>query len=193
MAALPHATPASHPQTVPDYPIDAGDGGCDCSQPTTNGRTWVSETDLITIAPQDALIDGNDGGSLYNIVAAKGIKHLLYAGVATNMCVMARHTAIVAAKTWGLEPILIRDLTDTMSAFPSATTVPTHPCSPARLRVCPRRRYNPERLPYLADHDAGTELFVQFLEKQQLGAANWTGVPTISRFDLMTHEGNVAP
>ena len=126
MAALPHATPASHPQTVPDYPIDAGDGGCDCSQPTTNGRTWVSETDLITIAPQDALIDGNDGGSLYNIVAAKGIKHLLYAGVATNMCVMARHTAIVAAKTWGLEPILIRDLTDTMSAFPSATTG-THP------------------------------------------------------------------
>ena len=136
MAALPHATPASHPQTVPDYPIDAGDGGCDCSQPTTNGRTWVSETDLITIAPQDALIDGNDGGSLYNIVAAKGIKHLLYAGVATNMCVMARHTAIVAAKTWGLEPILIRDLTDTMSAFPSATTG-THPplltCAPARV------------------------------------------------------------
>ena len=135
MAALPHATPASHPQTVPAYPIDAGDGGCDCSQPTTNGRTWVSETDLITIAPQDALIDGNDGGSLYNIVAAKGIKHLLYAGVATNMCVMARHTAIVAAKTWGLEPILIRDLTDTMSAFPSATTS-THPS----LLTCARAR-----------------------------------------------------
>ena len=59
--------------------------------------------------------------------------------------------------------------------------------------MCPRRRYNPERLPYLANHDAGTELFVQFLEKQQLGAANWTGVPTVSRFDLMTREGNVAP
>ena len=110
---------------------------------------------------------------------------MLYCGVATNMCVMARGTAIVASKSKGLEALLLRDLTDTM--------------------------YNPELPPYLETHEAGTQLFINFLEKDftdvelpeerlestfktgfsgsppdlDMTRAVWSGVPTLSRFDLM--------
>ena len=195
VAELPAAEPETHfPQAVPLYPIDSSDGGCDSSQavPIEKGwkektaRGWVKETDAIEIEAADALIDGNDGVSLFNLCAAKGITTLLYCGVATNMCVMARGTAIVASKSKGLETILLRDLTDTM--------------------------YNPEMPPYLESHEAGTELFIQFLEKDfsdvelpddklepafttgYAGSpegldmktdATWSGVPTCSRMDLM--------
>ena len=76
------------------------------------------------------------------------------------MCVMARGTAIMAAKTWGVDAFLIRELTDTM--------------------------YNPEMSPFAETHEEGTELFVRFLEKDFSPALEWTGVPTLSRFDLMT-------
>ena len=120
-----------------------------------------------------------------NVCVARGIKTLLYCGVATNMCVMARGSAIVAAKSKGLETLLLRDLTDTM--------------------------YNPELPPYLETHEAGTELFISFLEKDftdvelpeerleptfvsgysgsppgfDMAGATWSGVPTVSRLDLM--------
>ena len=166
------------------WPLDSSDGGCDCSQ-SENDRSWVKQTDAIEIEETDALIDGNDGASLYNICAARGIKTLLYCGVATNMCVMARGSAIVASKSNGLETLLLRDLTDTM--------------------------YNPELPPYLETHEAGTELFISFLEKDftdvelpeerleptfvsgysgsppgfDMAGATWSGVPTVSRQDLM--------
>ena len=63
--APPRATP-------PDYPLDGSDGGCDCYAPPTT-RTWEKQTVLITIENEDALIDGNDGRSLYSIVHARGI------------------------------------------------------------------------------------------------------------------------
>ena len=38
--------------------------------------------------------------------------------------------------------------------------------------------------PYLADHDAGARLYIEFLEKRGLDGNNgsWTGVPTISKY-----------
>ena len=185
VAELPEATPERYyPQAVPEYPLDSSDGGCDCSQ-SENDRSWVKQTDAIEIEETDALIDGNDGTSLYNVCVARDIKTLLYCGVATNMCVMARGSAIVASKSKGLETLLLRDLTDTM--------------------------YNPEMPPYLETHDAGTELFINFLEKDftdielpaerleptfvtgysgsppgfDMGGATWSGVPTLTRLDLM--------
>eukprot|EP01048_Picozoa_sp_COSAG05_P016243 COSAG05_NODE_2066_length_3619_cov_2.043466_5_plen_314_part_00 len=166
VAALPHrSTPPPREQNVPKYPLDSSDGGCDCAAPATS-RTWERVTDLITIHDTDALIDGNDGQSLHNLVAARGLTRLLYCGVATNMCVMGRQAAIVTAKSWGLQANLVRELTDVM--------------------------YNPELPPYLDTHEAGTELFIRFLEKEFAdaesgGGAGWTGVPTLSRFDLMGH------
>ena len=100
------------PQNKPADPIGV-EHNCDCAQLSTS-RTWESETNLISIHPNDALIDGNDGESLYNIVQARRINTLVYAGVATNMCVMNRRTATIAAKGWGLDVLLARELTDTM-------------------------------------------------------------------------------
>lgn len=118
VTALPSATQPTFnssgyvPQTKPPDPLSTANN-CDCAQPETK-RTWVRQTDLISIHPQDALIDGNDGDSLYKIVRARGLKTLIYSGVATNMCIMDRATATIAVKSWGTEALLIRELTDTM-------------------------------------------------------------------------------
>ena len=85
VASLPCVPqPAQIPQLQPADPLDTSSTGaaasCDCYQPPTN-RTWLCETDLIDVdppPPPDGLIDGNDGQSVYNIVAARGIKTMLY-------------------------------------------------------------------------------------------------------------------
>jgi hypothetical protein len=59
-------------------------------------------------------------------------------GVHTNMCVLGRSFGIRQMTRWGMNCILVRDLTDTM--------------------------YNPAMPPKVA-HDEGTELVVQHIEK----------------------------
>ena len=59
-------------------------------------------------------------------------------GAAINMCVLHRSFAIQQAWKWGLRPLLIRDITDSM--------------------------YNPGMSPYVS-HNQGTHLVVSFIEK----------------------------
>lgn len=59
-------------------------------------------------------------------------------GVHTNMCVLNRPFAIKQMARWGVDVMLVRDLTDTM--------------------------YNPARPPYVS-HEEGTRLVVEFIEK----------------------------
>jgi nicotinamidase-related amidase len=48
---------------------------------------------------------------LWNFVQERGITHLLYVGFATNMCIINREFAMIQMKRLGLQPILIRDAT----------------------------------------------------------------------------------
>lgn len=151
LPTIPRPT-ALIPQPILTDPIDASDGGCDCPQPLTH-RKHVGVSDHITIDGNDALIDGNDGQSLHNLVVARGIRRLIYVGVAVNMCILHRQTGALATKAWGLEALVVRDLTDAM--------------------------YNPAMPPFLNDHEAGTQLFLEFLEKRG----------TIGRVDInSTHQ-----
>jgi nicotinamidase-related amidase len=68
----------------------------------------------------------------------RGIKNLIIMGVHTNMCVLGRSFAIKQMVKWGVNVVLVRDLTDAM--------------------------YNPAKPPYVS-HEEGTRLVVEYIEK----------------------------
>lgn len=133
------AIPAVAPPTALDLPvlplpIDDKDGGCD-----TDGdkfyKAWSREHPAIEIGPNDLISD--KGEEVYSALRLRGIKHLLVAGVHTNMCILNRSFAIRQMTRWGVRCILLRDLTDSM--------------------------YDPKDAPYVA-HDEGTALVVRHIE-----------------------------
>ncbi|MYG05352.1 isochorismatase family protein [Candidatus Poribacteria bacterium] len=84
----------------------------------------------------DAISD--NGQEVYNLLAHKGIKNLIFMGVHTNMCVLGRSFAIKQMVRWGFNAVLARDLTDAM--------------------------YNPFKPPYVS-HEEGTQLIIEYIEK----------------------------
>ena len=140
--ALPNVTlPADKPHAEPQFPLDASDGGCDV--PAQSYNAWHRENPLITIANEDAISAGPDGHQtsqeIYNILSARKIKNVLYAGVHENMCIMTRPFAIKQLVTWGeFNVSLVRELVDVM--------------------------YNPMMSPYVT-HEEGAQMMTGFIEK----------------------------
>jgi nicotinamidase-related amidase len=139
-ALLRNAPPAEPPaaREVADcaLPIDDSDGGCDDEPQCKNYIAWKSEHPAIRIAPEDGVTD--NGREVYNLLKQRGIKNLLVMGVHTNMCVLNRSFAIKQMTRWGINCILVRDLTDTM--------------------------YNPRMRPFVP-HEKGTELVIRHIEQ----------------------------
>jgi nicotinamidase-related amidase len=52
---------------------------------------------------------------LWDLCRARGTTHLLYAGNATNMCVINREFGMIQMRRLGLVPVLVRDLTGAMT------------------------------------------------------------------------------
>ncbi|HVV70884.1 MAG TPA: LamG-like jellyroll fold domain-containing protein, partial [Verrucomicrobiae bacterium] len=77
--------------------------------------TYTSQHPDLVIQPGD--LASTSRQQIYNYCAAHGISYLLYMGVAANMCVCCtRETSMIPMKRFcGLEPILVRDLTDSMT------------------------------------------------------------------------------
>ncbi|MEX0678816.1 MAG: isochorismatase family protein [Pirellulales bacterium] len=117
-------------------PIDDSDGGCDCQPQCKQASPWTSQHPAIHIADGDFISD--DGRQVYSYFVEQGIKHVIYVGVHTNMCVLGRSFGIRQMTKLGLDAILVRDLTDTM--------------------------YNPRRAPFVP-HEKGTELVIQHVER----------------------------
>ncbi|MGI8601472.1 MAG: ThuA domain-containing protein [Verrucomicrobiales bacterium] len=133
------------------YPIDATDGGCDDTpeeaaawkkQLAAEGRDqqkwpWRGEHPSIKIdAERDAISD--KGVEVWNMLEQRGIKHVLFTGVHTNMCVCGRPFGLRQLSNHGKNIVLVRDLTDTM--------------------------YNPSKPPFVS-HYRGTELMLAHVEK----------------------------
>lgn len=137
MLAAPRVEPPT-PREIyePPLPVDASDGGCDDEPTCPQSWAWSRQHPAITLAPEDGVSD--NGQEVYNVLQERGIRHLLIAGVHTNMCVLARSFAIRQMSRWGVQCILVRDLTDTM--------------------------YNPRMKPFVS-HEEGTELVVQHIER----------------------------
>jgi nicotinamidase-related amidase len=135
MIALTRADPPP-PLERPDppLPIDDSDGGCDTDDKTH--KAWKRQHAAIRIAPQDMISD--NGLEVYSFLRARGIDNLFIMGVHTNMCVLNRRFAIKQMTRWGINCILVRDMTDAM--------------------------YDPKDRPYVS-HQKGTELVIRYIER----------------------------
>ncbi|MBY0522927.1 MAG: cysteine hydrolase family protein [Gemmataceae bacterium] len=117
-------------------PIDDSDMGCDCAIKCKIREAWTRQTPGIEIADGDAITD--NGQETWNLLAQRGIDHVMICGVHLNMCVLGRPFGIRQMVKLGKNVVLLRDLTDTM--------------------------YNPERPPGVTHFD-GTDLVVEHVEK----------------------------
>jgi nicotinamidase-related amidase len=137
MAELKKVAPPK-PRDLPDppLPVDASDGGCDDAAASKQYRAWKQEHPTIPIEENDFI--SADGAEVYSLLKERGIKNLFVMGVHTNMCVLNRTFAIKQMTKWGIQCILVRDLTDAM-------------CSP-------------KNKPFVS-HEEGTELIIQHIEK----------------------------
>jgi nicotinamidase-related amidase len=136
LAAPRVAPPADRPHRDPPQPIDASDGGSDTGEKPWY-KAWTRQHPAVEIDQEKDGISDN-GREIWNFFRQRGIKNVLIMGVHTNMCVLHRSFAIKQMVRWGMNTVLVRDLTDTM--------------------------YNPARPPYVA-HAEGTRLVVEFIEK----------------------------
>ncbi|MFO1094966.1 MAG: isochorismatase family protein [Planctomycetaceae bacterium] len=137
------------PEEQGTYPLDQSDGGADddpteakdwAAKLTAMGRNpgapWKKQSDLVAIEPQDYISDKGD--EVWSILEAKGITHVILAGVHTNMCVLGRPFGLRQMAKNGKRVVLLRDMTDTM--------------------------YNPASWPYVS-HFTGTDRIIEHIEK----------------------------
>ena len=135
MVAIARTEPPPERTIVePALPIDDSDGGCDTDDRTH--KVWKRQHAAIDIASGDMISD--DGLEVYSFLRARGISNLIVMGVHTNMCVLNRKFAIKQMTKWGVNCILVRDMTDAM--------------------------YDPRDRPYVS-HQQGTELVIQHIER----------------------------
>jgi nicotinamidase-related amidase len=135
MAAVARTEPPPERTIVePPLPIDDSDGGCDTGDQTY--KAWKRQHPAIEIAPGDLISD--NGLEVYSLLRARGIANLIVMGVHTNMCVLNRQFAIKQMTRWGVNCILVRDMTDAM--------------------------YDPKDRPHVT-HEQGTELVIQHIER----------------------------
>ena len=80
---------------------------------------WDGMHPDLRIAESDLIAEGTQ--QLYSLCRERGITHLLYMGVHTNMCVMGKSVGMVPMMRTGLQCILCRDLTDAYTDYNPAT------------------------------------------------------------------------
>lgn len=132
------------------WPIDQSDGGEDddpaeharwAAELTALGRNpgmpWKTQSSLIEIdGERDYISDRGD--EVWNILQARGIRHVVLTGVHTNMCVLGRPFGLRQMVRNGMNTVLMRDMTDCM--------------------------YNPRRWPFV-DHFTGNDLVISHVER----------------------------
>jgi nicotinamidase-related amidase len=133
---LPVEPPLPLERPDPPLPVDTSQSSSDTGE-TSWYRAWGRQHPAIEVdEARDVISD--DGREVYSFFQTRGIRHMLLMGVHTNMCVLNRSFAIKQMVRWGVEVVLIRDLTDAM--------------------------YDPAGAPYVS-HDEGTRLVVGYIEK----------------------------
>ena len=89
------------------------------------GPYWQSLTGQLDISPHIAVEAGDfvvgTGQQLHDLCQERGILHLLFAGFATNWCILGRDYGIRAMRRRGYNTILVRDATEGVE-FPDTLT-----------------------------------------------------------------------
>jgi nicotinamidase-related amidase len=129
-------------------PVDDSDMGCSCTDRKCEiVPPWKRQHPLIELKEGDALTD--DGQETWNLLAARGIDHVILCGVHLNMCVLGRPFGIRQQVYLGKKVTFLRDMTDSM--------------------------YNPERPPGV-DHFAGHQLIIEHVERHWCPSTTSTAI-----------------
>jgi hypothetical protein len=123
LVAMP-LVPVPHVRDVQCPPAPDG-GGCTCGGKVrcqVNYGWDGMDPDLI-VGPDDLM--PNDQETLYSICQEKGITHLIYMGVHTQVCLLGKSIGLRAMVEAGLRCVLARDLTDAHGRYePEAGLTP---------------------------------------------------------------------
>ena len=115
--------------------------GCPSGQTGAHGNTChiYRQSELIFIDEErDGVVNSNNGSEVHSYLKSIGVKHLLYVGVASNMCVMHREDATLNMVRWGWDVAVVRDEVDVM--------------------------YSPEDSPYVS-HEVANDLQARYFEQ----------------------------
>lgn len=118
MLAIPqHPVPKTigfNPPAAPG-PTDFCECGPDelCKQ---KAKVWTRQHPGLEIMPEDLIGDANNGRELLNLCAQRKIDTLLYAGVASNLCVLNRSMGVRNMKDHGLRVMVIADLVEAITS-----------------------------------------------------------------------------
>lgn len=94
------------------WPIDQSNGGCNDTPRCEEGNPWTKQTGLLEIKDNDIISDS--GPEMARMFKDKGIDRVILMGVHTNMCVIARPFGLRNMSNYGMNVVLMRDLTDAM-------------------------------------------------------------------------------
>lgn len=92
---------------------------CECGpdEPCKDkSKTWTRQHPALEIMPEDLIGDANNARELLNLCAERKIDTLLYAGVASNMCVLYRSMGLRNMKDHGLRTMVIADLVEAITS-----------------------------------------------------------------------------
>jgi len=126
MQALPrHALPAPVAFNPPEPPHNgwvicgcAADQPCRKNWPAWQNNPMRRQHPDLRITEPDLIGDCNTAQELYSLCAERGITHLVYCGVAANMCVLGRGAGMAAMTRLGFKCLILRDLTAAMYGSP---------------------------------------------------------------------------
>lgn len=103
------AEPPEPPCPVPEYDVD-----CDCEPRCIRRRAWTRGHPGIEVRDEDAVTD--QGQEVWNLVQARGIRHVIYLGVHANLEALGRPYGLRTLARLGLDVVFVSDLTDAQFA-----------------------------------------------------------------------------
>jgi nicotinamidase-related amidase len=117
----PHATPVFQNISVPPLASVTTGSADECSD-AGHGCVWnygeARQNPAIVIEPSDYIVGGDTNPiDVYSVLTHHGIKNVLHAGIAENICVQAKCEGIPTLTQLGFNCALMRDLTDAQSHY----------------------------------------------------------------------------
>jgi len=107
----------------PHKPIDAPPNPgptdqCECGPGAKPKRfkAWTAQHADLVIGPDDFIADCNNGRELLNLCQSRNVDTVVYMGVASNMCVQYRGMGMRNMLGYGLQALLVSDLTQAITA-----------------------------------------------------------------------------
>jgi hypothetical protein len=95
----------------PDYPY------CDCGPgpQCLMNYGWTAMNPTLEIRANDLIADGEQ--EVYDICVARGLTHLIYAGISTNICLLGKPGAASNMLRDAMKCVFTRDLTDAITTY----------------------------------------------------------------------------